>query len=435
MSGLTVLHVTPHLGGGVGRVLSNYLAAAGGEQRHRVISLDYANAEVGRRLAELNIDLRDRLGLDHQALGRALEAADLTVIHWWNHPLMYAWLTSGPWPPARVLMWSHVSGRAAPQIITPSLASFPDLFAAANPITLALPALTSDPERAAQGRLIFSSAGLDHLNFPPATPHDGLRIGYLGTVDYAKMHPDFIGLCLAADLPEAVFPVAGGPEEEALRREIARRGDEERFEILGPVADPAAFLSGLDIFGYPLNPEHYGTGEQVLIEALAAGVPPVVLGGGAEEFVVQHEVTGLVAQDGEDYARCLHRLGRNARLRAELGAGARRRARERFDLSKTVEAFDRLYQELMERPKLSRRWPGVEDRPDPWQIFLTSQGDEAEYYQELERDPSLVFRRPPAPGALSATRGSAAHYAEFFPGEVRLERVSRILAEFSASRR
>jgi len=45
----------------------------------------------------------------------------------------------------------------------------------------------------------------------------------------------------------------------------------ERIEFCGETAEPAAALSDADIFFYPLQPDHYGTAENALIEAMSLG--------------------------------------------------------------------------------------------------------------------------------------------------------------------
>jgi glycosyltransferase involved in cell wall biosynthesis len=431
---IEILHVAAHLGGGVGRVLLNYLAAVkDGEATHSLFCLDYANRDARARAEAEGIHLRDRLGLNHQALGEAAGAADLAVLHWWNHPLAYAWLCSGPWPPARLLLWSHVSGLTAPQVITPALAAFPDLLAAANPVSFRAPALAglSVRDQSRRLRLLFSSAGLAHVEGTRLRSHYGFRVGYLGTVDYAKMHPDFIDLCLSANLPEAVFAVAGGPSENAFKQELEQRGVADRFEAPGVIADVSHFLAGLDVFGYPLNPEHYGTGEQALIEAQAVGVPPVVLAGGAEEFVVEDGLTGLTARGPDDYGRCLRRLREDEILRQNLSAAARRRARERFGLEKTVAGLEDLYRELMARPKQTRCWPEWRPGLPPWRIFLASQGETATFFAKIGRNASADEAKMLSRASFAPTRGSVFHYASFFPEDIHLKQWGDFLSSYA----
>ena len=437
--GLKIMHVTPHLGGGVGQVLLNYLARVqGGPNRPELWCLDYANQKARDRAAREGLTLHESIGLDHGRLSDAAREADIVVAHWWNHPLLYAWFLNGLIPPCRLLLWSHVSGLASPQIFTPALAAFPDIFAVATPHSFTSPVWQAWPEadKAERLRLLFSCAGLDHVARAEPRPHQGFRVGYLGTVDYVKMHPDFISLCLSADLPEARFAVAGGPKDRELANEAEARGAGGSFEFLGQISDIENFLSNLDVFGYPLNPKHYGTGEQCLIEAQAAGVPPVVLAGGAEEYVLEDGQTGLVAKSEADYGRCLERLYHDRDLRLTLSARARTRARERFDIQSTVQGFEALYDELMDRPKTKKNWPENTAAGlggfTPSELFLNSQGPLGRFFAEAgpgRTDPKrwgeLVSRL--AVADYSETRGSVFHYLSFFPEDPGLKHWAAIL--------
>jgi glycosyltransferase involved in cell wall biosynthesis len=436
---MKIAHITPHLGGGVGQVLLNYLARVqGGPDKHELWCLDYANPQARARADREGLVLRDSLGLDHGRLAAAVRRADIVVAHWWNHPLLYAWFMGGLIPPCRLLLWSHVSGLAEPQVFTPALAAFPDLFAVATPHSFTSPVWQDRPMagRAAHPRLLFSCAGLEHVARAEPRPHPGFRVGYLGTVDYVKMHPGFLDMCLAADLPEARFAVAGGPKDRELAREAEAKGAAGRFEILGQISDIESFLSSLDVFGYPLNPRHYGTGEQCLIEAQAAGAPPVVLAGGAEEYVVEDGLTGLVAKNEADYSRCLERLYHDRELRLALSARARARARERFDIDSMVQGFEALYAELMARPKSHKAWPGNPGpgpaRFSPAEIFLSSQGGLGRFFAEAgpglsgpERTGELFSRLNIT--AYSETRGSVFHYLSFFPEDRGLKHWAALL--------
>jgi len=433
---MRILHLSPHLGGGVGRVLLNYLGRIADGGHHLVLCcLDRVNDQAWDRARALGLELHDRQWWNRADLERRVAEADLVVVHWWNHPLLYAWLAGGFHQPARVMLWSHVAGFHAPQIISPLLAAWPDLFVVATPKSFEVPALAG-PKAEGRLRLVFSCAGLEHVAEAAPRPHPGFRVGYLGTVDYIKLHPDFLAMSLAAGLEGAGFPVAGGPQEAQLAREAEALGAGRIFEFLGPIDDVPGFLSSLDVFGYPLNPTHYGTGEQALIEAQAAGAPPVVLAGGSEEYVVEDGRTGLVAADAAEYARHLRLMWTDGDLRRRLSAQAAERARERFSLDRTVQAFEDLYQELSSRPKWLRSWPGPHPEEggrelSPFELFCLSQGPElgpayarAEAGGPAERAELLAGLNE---GAWAETRGSAFHYHSFFPGDPRLARLLKIL--------
>ncbi|MDR2198990.1 MAG: glycosyltransferase family 4 protein [Deltaproteobacteria bacterium] len=430
-----ILHVTPHLGGGVGRVLLNYIGVALAKgQRHSLMCLDYANPWAKSKALENNITLRDNMFWKRKELREAVKKADILAVHWWNHPLLYSWLASENLPETRALVWSHVSGFHSPQIITREILFWPDVFAVSNPISFNAPAVAelSHAEKERRLRLIFSSGGLSHVENYAVKEHSDFRVGYLGTVDYAKMHPGFLEMSLASAGEDTVFAVAGGPSHEALRREAEELGAGDKFEILGPIENVGEFLSTLDVFGYPLIREHYGTGEQVLIEAMAVGVPPVVLGRGSEELVVENGVTGLVAEDPEDYALCVRRLKDDPELRSTLSRTAREKARKRFAIENTVTAFDSVYAELMERPKKRRSLKGKGVSSGMDRVFLLSQGpDAARVYQKLEKA-ELSGSPSPDVGVLTSiswaeTKGSVYHYASFFPENSRLKKLSELM--------
>lgn len=73
-----------------------------------------------------------------------------------------------------------------------------------------------------------------------------------------------------------------------------------------------------DVFAYPLNPNHYGTAEQVLQEAMAAGIVPLVMNNPAEKFLVKHNKTGLISENIEDFNKNLTILFENPELRKQL---------------------------------------------------------------------------------------------------------------------
>ena len=58
-----VLHITPHLGGGVGRVLLNYLEKVkeNPDFLHKVLSLEYANDTALSALQSTGFSLTDKM--------------------------------------------------------------------------------------------------------------------------------------------------------------------------------------------------------------------------------------------------------------------------------------------------------------------------------------------------------------------------------------
>lgn len=426
---LSILHITPHLGGGVGRVLLNYLShiLLTGEENHAIACLEEANPQARNRAKDIALPLRDKMHADLPALFEQISTADLVIIHWWNHPLLYALLVNASLPPARVLIWSHVSGVFPTQNFTDELLAYPDLFVLATPYSEQAPAVRRLPpaKRQEKLRLVFSCAGIDHITPRTKSSSNEFRIGYIGTVDYCKMHPDFIRMSLSANLENAKFIICGGPNEVAISLDAGRTGFGEKFAFLGHIDNVDEMLASFDIFGYPLSPEHYGTGEQALIEALAAGVPPVVLANGAEQHIVENGITGLVTKTAEEYSEALETLYRDSNLRQKLSRDARQTAKDRFTIHRLARDWRRLHEEVMSLEKKSRHWPGRSPHKGEGlsgaELFITSLGEHACDFIASHQDASICAieadRRISQKSGLflAETRGSSFHYHTFFP--------------------
>ncbi len=122
----------------------------------------------------------------------------------------------------------------------------------------------------------------------------------------------------------------GGGLLEQHRRFAAKLGLGDCTVIPGPVPDAYACLRHADIFALPSIEE--GSGSVSLLEALQAGVAPVVSRvDGLPEDVTDGESALLTAPgDAAGLARALRRLVEDAELRARIARGAQARFRERF---------------------------------------------------------------------------------------------------------
>ena len=297
MTRMSILHITPHLGGGVGRVLLNYFTQVKGDRSfvHEVACLDYANKHALDVAENIGIELTDRMACNvHSLLGR-IAGADIVLIHWWNHPLLYDFLIRTDLPPCRVVMWSHISGFHPPYVFTEKIICYPDLFVFTTPASYETQEVQRLPDQKKKSlRVVWSTGGVEHVRNVTPQVHKGFNVGYIGTVDYCKMHPDFLDMCLGIDIPDVNFIVCGGQKEKEIQKEAERLGIGGKIIFTGLVQDIREYLSIFDVFGYPLAPYHYGTCDQVLAECMACGVVPVVFSNQMENQIVQDGVTGMV---------------------------------------------------------------------------------------------------------------------------------------------
>lgn len=424
-----VLHILPHAGGGVGAVLRALLRAETASRSlhsHRVASLETLNAQTQACLDTLGI--ASLSCADDAMLAAWVAAADVVVLHWWNHPLLMRLLTRGL-APSRLILWSHVNGYAVPQAFFPELFIAADMVAFASEASLDAPVVRGlSPDARTKLRVIRSCAGVPAGAEKPTPKTPPFRFGYLGTVEPAKMHPAFLTLCAEAGLDTPCL-VAGGNGHDNLLRQACQAALADRFEIFGPVADPKTIMQRLHVFAYPLAPGHYGTGEQVLVEAMAYGCVPVVLDNPPERALIRHGVTGLVARTGEEFSAFVRLLANDSGLRRTLAAGGHAFVMDHCPIERSQQAFGELFEELLERAKMPHRVdlaPVDGIRPEsPFHLFLAACGQAEEGSMALAIAQGKTVAAVPSFFSY-ATRGAPAHYLRFLGDDVHLARLCAV---------
>ncbi|MBU1092762.1 glycosyltransferase family 4 protein [Patescibacteria group bacterium] len=421
-----VLHLTTHLGGGVGSAVLGYLSKAKKDPNftHKVVCLNYAEERSRKVAAGLGVELLDMMNKERETLLRMIAEADLVLIHLWNHPLLYDFLVREKLPACRVVVWSHVSGLKAPNVFTKKILRYPDMFVFTTPISLDVSAV----KKFSVDRLvIWSTGGVEYLASSKSKKHSGFNIGYLGTVDYAKLCPNFLDICSKIDIPDVRFIICGDDNGGKIKEEAQRMGIDHKFNFVGWVSDIHQYLSTFDLFGYPLLRDHYGTCDHVLQESMAAGVVPVVLNNKMEMSMVQDGKTGIVAKTETDYIKAVQTLYNNAKLRKMLSNNARQYALCNFSIDKMVDDWNRVFSELLKIPKTPKRWD-IQMRGEilPKDVFLESIGDHGKIFSNYcnantETGRLKALKEIASLGRLSnwsaETKGTVHNYYTFLPAD------------------
>lgn len=348
-----VVHVTQQLSlGGAGRAamsLARESTSLGG-YRHTLISLQ-PPPRAASRLAEA-AGVLIVAAADAATVDRVVDDADLVLVHFWNTPELYEFLRR-PGPPRRTVAWLHVNGLVAPHIVTPSLVDHCDAVVATTSRSLVIPAVRAAVD-AGRGSVIAAVADAARLEAAAPMHRSGFTVGTVCGLDFTKLHRDFIAICAAVRVPAARFVVCGdGRARQTLMAEAVRTGLGDRIEFRGHVEDVGAVLAGLDVFLYPLCPDNTTTCDLALQEALLAGVPAVVMPHGGAVDLVEHEVTGLVAESVATCAAAVERLHADDSLRARLAAAAARRGREHHAPRQMATRMHAVFADVCERPKCS----------------------------------------------------------------------------------
>jgi glycosyltransferase involved in cell wall biosynthesis len=415
---MRILHIIDRLtAGGPTRsliALAKQQRRLGTPYEHRVVTLRqaaYPLALVLARQAGLDV-LREP---PHDELREEITAADIVQVHFWNNPDFYDFLYR-EWPASRLLLWFKVLGGHAPQVITTPLADYADFCVATSPRTLELPALAG---AVAGGRAatVPGIADFDRLAGCTPQPHEGLNIGYIGTVNFSKMHPRFVEMSAAVKNKESRFVVCGGGIEEKLKQQAADLGAGDRFSFRGFVENIAPVLQSLDVFGYPLCEDTYATSEKSLQEAMYAGVPPVVFPHGGVGDLVRDGETGVVVTGESEYTAAIEHLCENPDERERLGRNAREHVRAHFSPEAAARSFGRIYEQMMESPKVGRSWRGEGSAPTPAARFAAAVGDAAPQFRASLAGPDQMAEDRIAKSShlLSAGEGGIFHYRNTFP--------------------
>lgn len=356
---INVLHVIQRLStGGAARAMlaaAKYTAQRG-NYSHSLISLLPADAEglgLARAAGVAVIDAPDR-----DELLRQIERADLVQVHWWNSPELSEFLRA-ELPPMRLLIWLHVAGDQAPQVITNELVDFADLALACSPYTYEHRVFQDLPPavRAGKTGMVCAGADFERLAGIEPQPHSTFNVGYIGTVNFVKMHPRYVAMSAAIDIPNVRFIVCGGTGlRDTLQRQAQMFGAAKHFEFRGYVSDLRSVIATLDVFGYPLCEETYAAAELTLQEVMYAGIPPVVFPHGGVKRLVMHDETGLIVHSEREYKQAIEYLYHHPRERERLGRNAGEYARRIFGAENAAKQLDAIYKRMMQAPKQIRRW-------------------------------------------------------------------------------
>lgn len=186
-------------------------------------------------------------------------------------------------------------------------------------------------ERGTGKPVFLMSRGVDTELFTPSRRRGAnkiVNIGYVGRLSAEKnvrlLHA--LEAELDAEGLDVRFTVVGdGSEREWLRQNMLRA------ELTGVLRGPALAdaYAQMDIFAFPSETDTVGN---VVLEAMASGVPPVVMATGGPRFVVGSSIgsgrAAIVANGERGFIDGIRLLVKNRRRREAMACAARARALE-----------------------------------------------------------------------------------------------------------
>jgi len=183
--------------------------------------------------------------------------------------------------------------------------------------------------------------GIDTELFSPARRDDSSRpltLGFVGRITPEKgvrFLAEIERALLAAGLCEFRFLIVGAGSEQPWLAEHLWHAE---FPGVLSGESLARAYANMDIFVFPSHTDTFGN---VVLEAMASGVPAVVTGDGGPKFLVRAGETGFVAEDRAAFLSHVVELATNRALRDKMSASSRRHALHR--------SWDRVFEQVYAR--------------------------------------------------------------------------------------
>ncbi len=182
---------------------------------------------------------------------------------------------------------------------------------------------------------------------PSSAPGSAPVIVAAGRLAEAKNYPLLIDAMavLRQSIDARLFILGTGDEEAAIRARIRERGLEYAITLCGFQKNPWKYIARADVFALSSHYEGFGN---VLIEAMACGVPVVATASAGTRDIVRDGVDGILVErhQPEAFAGALASVLGDPQRRRLMAAAASESA-PRFALPRIAQIYDETFQGVM----------------------------------------------------------------------------------------
>jgi len=381
------------------------------------------NPENKHFLASTNIEyvLIDTIA---DGLNNYFKNFDILQIEFWNHPLLYNFLfRNNPLRNTRLLCYSHVNGLYAPNIITEPLVELCDIFIGSSFATTHSSIMLSAGQRIT---IVPGFGGCRRTSGIYSIEHEDFNVVYIGSADRIKLNAGYVYACkeIVRRVPKARFIFCSQDDSSHVQEQVEEAGISDHFVFYRNLQDIGEILAIADVFGYPLNPHHFGTGEQALLEAMGAAIPSVVLNNLPERYIIDDGVTGIVVSSVSEYIEAIEFLYLHPALARVMGRRAREYAVTEMSEGKTLSRLNEVYRKAVTYEKWGHIFTDcdiIEQTGDDigLGLFSISQGADGKMFlRALEKNGDARFWKWKISlyhEHLSPHKGTLAQYQAYFP--------------------
>lgn len=434
---LNILHITPHMGGGVGNVISSLSTANDNRMLHKVILLE--EPIKYNFLDKLKNSVVQYLICPEEAvINKAMMNSDIVVIHWWHHPKISKFFHQLPRIPLRLVIWTHISNLTVPAL-NPNILMEVSRVLFTTEASYDASVFSNIPKNVLKEKtgVVYGCGGFDNFPIIEHKKHKEFNIGYLGLIDFSKIHPEFVEFCKEINIPDATFILAGdAPAKECIDEQIRKKNLKNKFIYTGYLSDVKSVLSEFDVFGYPLMKCHTCTTENAILEAMAAEVPPVLLEQLTEKYIVENGKTGLLVSNKEQYGKAIRYLYNNPGIRKDIGKNARNFIIKKYTLKNFSNSFYKNCEIVMNyNKKIVNLRKIIGGTPAEW--FLSCLGKDYRVFKEsfdmgYNNQTQDIKNRffSISPLLKQFNKSSVFHYQREFKNDIMLNTWAKIINEF-----
>ncbi len=207
-------------------------------------------------------------------------------------------------------------------------------------------------------RVVSIPTGIDHQRFRPVAgraerseiraslglPDDRCLIGIVATLRSWKGHRFLVEAAASLAMKAQLVIVGDGPQDRALREQVAALGRPDLVRFAGQQADVAPWMRAFDVFALP-SYANEGV-PQALMQAMFTGLPCVTTTAGAIGEIALPGQTAVVVpmQDGVALADALAGLYRDPSWRSALGERARTHVLNGFTRERMLDRMSKLFE-------------------------------------------------------------------------------------------
>jgi len=179
-------------------------------------------------------------------------------------------------------------------------------------------------------------------------PRPVAQVGFAGRLAAEKDPLAFVELASACrDLPMSFHLAGDGPLAGAVARRVRRRGLRQTLVLHGFLGDVRELLTRLDVL---VVPSHADGRPNVVLEAMAMGVPVLASPVGALPELVTDGVNGFLCTSVSDFAGRLRWLCAHPESWLQMSRAARSAAVCQFDAAGSYQRYELLFDELLHEP-------------------------------------------------------------------------------------